>query len=65
MKTLFVMLLLVVAFSAVVLAERSIQDMALDLAVARDDCGTLFSGCDTSKDCCEGYVCHLWCKCKG
>nr|P61791.1 RecName: Full=Kappa-sparatoxin-Hv1e; Short=Kappa-SPRTX-Hv1e; AltName: Full=Toxin KJ1 [Heteropoda venatoria] len=29
-----------------------------------DDCGTLFSGCDTSKDCCEGYVCHLWCKYK-
>nr|P58426.1 RecName: Full=Kappa-sparatoxin-Hv1b; Short=Kappa-SPRTX-Hv1b; AltName: Full=Heteropodatoxin-2; Short=HpTX2; AltName: Full=Toxin KJ6 [Heteropoda venatoria]1EMX_A Chain A, HETEROPODATOXIN 2 [Heteropoda venatoria] len=27
-----------------------------------DDCGKLFSGCDTNADCCEGYVCRLWCK---
>nr|P61792.1 RecName: Full=Kappa-sparatoxin-Hv1d; Short=Kappa-SPRTX-Hv1d; AltName: Full=Toxin AU2 [Heteropoda venatoria] len=29
-----------------------------------DDCGGLFSGCDSNADCCEGYVCRLWCKYK-
>nr|UNJ19537.1 Tx-137 [Heteropoda pingtungensis] len=66
MKIIVAMMLVFVAFSAVALAETSIEDMALDLAAAREDAKDCIgwmgwcSGKDTG--CCEGYVCRLWCK---
>uniref|UniRef100_A0A4Q8K507 Kappa-Sparatoxin-Hju1c_2 n=1 Tax=Heteropoda jugulans TaxID=1358901 RepID=A0A4Q8K507_9ARAC len=64
MKNTVVIMLLIVAFSAVALAEKEIENAAMDLVVARDDCGTLFSPCSSHADCCEGYSCKLWCKYK-
>uniref|UniRef100_A0A4Q8KDC2 Kappa-Sparatoxin-Hju1l_1 n=2 Tax=Heteropoda jugulans TaxID=1358901 RepID=A0A4Q8KDC2_9ARAC len=64
MKFILVLMLTFVAFSAVALAENSIKHPAMDLVVARDDCGTLFSPCSTQADCCDGYACRLWCKYK-
>uniref|UniRef100_A0A4Q8K7A4 Kappa-Sparatoxin-Hju1c_1 n=1 Tax=Heteropoda jugulans TaxID=1358901 RepID=A0A4Q8K7A4_9ARAC len=61
MKTIIALMLLIVAFSAVALA---FENAAMDLVVARDDCGTLFSPCSSHADCCEGYSCKLWCKYK-
>uniref|UniRef100_A0A4Q8K3Y8 Kappa-Sparatoxin-Hju1f_1 n=1 Tax=Heteropoda jugulans TaxID=1358901 RepID=A0A4Q8K3Y8_9ARAC len=61
MKTIIALMLLIVAFSAVALA---FENAAMDLVVARDDCGTLFSGCSSHEDCCDGYTCRLWCKYK-
>nr|AHF45732.1 secretory peptide [Heteropoda venatoria] len=65
MKVIFAFMLLFVAFSAVALAENSFERAVMDLVVARDEqreCGTLFSGCSTHADCCEGFICKLWCK---
>uniref|UniRef100_A0A4Q8K724 U20-Sparatoxin-Hju1i_1 n=1 Tax=Heteropoda jugulans TaxID=1358901 RepID=A0A4Q8K724_9ARAC len=45
MKTIIALMLLIVAFSAVALA---FENAAMDLVVARDECGTLFSGCDSN-----------------
>uniref|UniRef100_A0A4Q8K5R2 Kappa-Sparatoxin-Hju1b_3 n=1 Tax=Heteropoda jugulans TaxID=1358901 RepID=A0A4Q8K5R2_9ARAC len=59
MKTIIELMLLIVAFSAVALA---FENAAMDLVVARDGCGKLFSGCNSNADCCEGYGCDLWCK---
>uniref|UniRef100_A0A4Q8KCV9 U20-Sparatoxin-Hju1a_5 n=1 Tax=Heteropoda jugulans TaxID=1358901 RepID=A0A4Q8KCV9_9ARAC len=61
MKTVIAFMLIIVAFSAVALA---FDHPVMDLVVARDECGTLFSGCDSNADCCENYVCRLWCKYK-
>uniref|UniRef100_A0A4V2H952 U24-Sparatoxin-Hju1au_1 n=1 Tax=Heteropoda jugulans TaxID=1358901 RepID=A0A4V2H952_9ARAC len=45
MKIAVVMTLLLVAFSAVALAEESVERAALDLVIARGDCGWLFNSC--------------------
>uniref|UniRef100_A0A4V2H974 U24-Sparatoxin-Hju1bd_1 n=1 Tax=Heteropoda jugulans TaxID=1358901 RepID=A0A4V2H974_9ARAC len=59
MKIAIVMTLLLVAFSAVALAEKSIERAALDFIIARDDdCGWIFNSCDKNSDCCEGWVCN-------
>uniref|UniRef100_A0A4Q8K4B5 U24-Sparatoxin-Hju1t_1 n=1 Tax=Heteropoda jugulans TaxID=1358901 RepID=A0A4Q8K4B5_9ARAC len=59
MKIAIVMTLLLVAFSAVALAEKSFERAALDFIIARDDdCEWIFHGCEKSDDCCEGWVCH-------
>uniref|UniRef100_A0A4Q8KAM8 U24-Sparatoxin-Hju1q_1 n=1 Tax=Heteropoda jugulans TaxID=1358901 RepID=A0A4Q8KAM8_9ARAC len=61
MKIAIVMTLLLVAFSAVALAKRSIHSEALNSIIARDDdCGWIFDGCEKSDECCEGWVCHKW-----
>uniref|UniRef100_A0A4Q8K249 U24-Sparatoxin-Hju1s_1 n=1 Tax=Heteropoda jugulans TaxID=1358901 RepID=A0A4Q8K249_9ARAC len=47
MKFAVVMTLLLVAFSAVALAEKSVEKAALDLIIARDDdCGWIFDSCE-------------------
>uniref|UniRef100_A0A4Q8K3W6 U24-Sparatoxin-Hju1m_1 n=1 Tax=Heteropoda jugulans TaxID=1358901 RepID=A0A4Q8K3W6_9ARAC len=47
MKFAIVMTLLLVAFSAVALAEKSVEKAALDLIIARDDdCGWIFDSCE-------------------
>uniref|UniRef100_A0A4Q8KDC3 U28-Sparatoxin-Hju1e_1 n=1 Tax=Heteropoda jugulans TaxID=1358901 RepID=A0A4Q8KDC3_9ARAC len=58
MKITIVVMLLFVAFSAVTLAEKSIEDAALDLVEARADenCGMIFQSCDVIK-CCEYLKC--------
>uniref|UniRef100_A0A4Q8K6X8 U20-Sparatoxin-Hju1f_2 n=1 Tax=Heteropoda jugulans TaxID=1358901 RepID=A0A4Q8K6X8_9ARAC len=61
MKTIIALMLLIVAFSAV---AQAFEHPVMDLVVARDECGTLFSGCSSQADCCDGYVCRLWCKYK-
>uniref|UniRef100_A0A4Q8KBQ1 U24-Sparatoxin-Hju1am_1 n=1 Tax=Heteropoda jugulans TaxID=1358901 RepID=A0A4Q8KBQ1_9ARAC len=58
MKIAVVMTLLLVAFSAVALAEESVERAALDLVIARGDCGWLFNSCVKHSECCEGWVCH-------
>uniref|UniRef100_A0A4Q8K7Y7 U24-Sparatoxin-Hju1d_2 n=1 Tax=Heteropoda jugulans TaxID=1358901 RepID=A0A4Q8K7Y7_9ARAC len=58
MKIAVVMTLLLVAFSAVALAEKSVERAALDLVIARGDCGWLFNSCVKHSECCEGWVCH-------
>nr|QXI66611.1 kappa-LhTx-1 precursor [Pandercetes sp. SD662] len=66
MKIFVAMMLVFVAFSAVAMAELSIQDAALDLLVAREDaqeCASWMNLCGEKK-CCEGYVCQIWCKYK-
>uniref|UniRef100_A0A4Q8K9B2 U24-Sparatoxin-Hju1bz_1 n=1 Tax=Heteropoda jugulans TaxID=1358901 RepID=A0A4Q8K9B2_9ARAC len=45
MKIAIVMTVLLVAFSAVALAEKSIERAALDLVIARGDCGWLLHSC--------------------
>uniref|UniRef100_A0A4V2H8W2 U24-Sparatoxin-Hju1w_1 n=1 Tax=Heteropoda jugulans TaxID=1358901 RepID=A0A4V2H8W2_9ARAC len=46
MKFAVVMTLLLVAFSAFALAEKSVEKAALDLIIARDDdCGWIFDSC--------------------
>uniref|UniRef100_A0A4Q8KB57 U20-Sparatoxin-Hju1q_1 n=1 Tax=Heteropoda jugulans TaxID=1358901 RepID=A0A4Q8KB57_9ARAC len=50
MKTIIAFMLIIVVFSAVALA---FDHPVMDLVVARDECGTLFSGCDSNADCCE------------
>uniref|UniRef100_A0A4Q8KAH9 U20-Sparatoxin-Hju1p_1 n=1 Tax=Heteropoda jugulans TaxID=1358901 RepID=A0A4Q8KAH9_9ARAC len=64
MKTIIALMILIVAFSAVALA---FENAAMDLVVRlrRMNCGTLFSGCSSHEDCCDGYTCRLWCKYKG
>uniref|UniRef100_A0A4Q8KDM5 U24-Sparatoxin-Hju1bn_1 n=1 Tax=Heteropoda jugulans TaxID=1358901 RepID=A0A4Q8KDM5_9ARAC len=60
MKFAIVMTLLLVAFSAVALAEKSVEKAALDLIIARDDdCGWIFDSCEKHSDCCEAsnWVC--------
>nr|UNJ19539.1 Tx-586 [Heteropoda pingtungensis] len=66
MKIIVAMMLVFVVFSAVALAEKSVEDMALDIVAARGDdkeCIGWMGWC-SGKDakCCEGYVCSLWCK---
>uniref|UniRef100_A0A4Q8KBS9 U24-Sparatoxin-Hju1ak_1 n=1 Tax=Heteropoda jugulans TaxID=1358901 RepID=A0A4Q8KBS9_9ARAC len=56
MKIAVVMTLLLVAFSAVALAEESVERAALDLVIARGDCGWLFNSCVKHSECCEGWV---------
>uniref|UniRef100_A0A4V2H9K2 U24-Sparatoxin-Hju1h_1 n=1 Tax=Heteropoda jugulans TaxID=1358901 RepID=A0A4V2H9K2_9ARAC len=56
MKIAVVMTLLLVAFSAVALAEKSVERAALDLVIARGDCGWLFNSCVKHSECCEGWV---------
>uniref|UniRef100_A0A4Q8K727 U24-Sparatoxin-Hju1bi_1 n=1 Tax=Heteropoda jugulans TaxID=1358901 RepID=A0A4Q8K727_9ARAC len=46
MKFAVVMTLLLVAFSAVALAEKSVERAALDLVIARGDCGWIFDSCE-------------------
>nr|UNJ19554.1 Tx-949 [Heteropoda pingtungensis] len=60
MKISIIMMLLLIAFSAAVPAERSIEQEALDLVAARNDrdCVMFWGYCQTSSDCCEGYVCR-------
>uniref|UniRef100_A0A4Q8K9J4 U24-Sparatoxin-Hju1cc_1 n=1 Tax=Heteropoda jugulans TaxID=1358901 RepID=A0A4Q8K9J4_9ARAC len=56
MKFAVVMTLLLVAFSAVALAEKSVEKAALDLIIARDDdCGWIFDSCEKHSDCCESF----------
>nr|AHF45726.1 secretory peptide [Heteropoda venatoria] len=65
MKVIFAFMLLFVAFSAVALAENSFERAVMDLVVARDEqreCGGLFAGCSSNADCCEGFICKLWCR---
>uniref|UniRef100_A0A4Q8KC47 U24-Sparatoxin-Hju1ar_1 n=1 Tax=Heteropoda jugulans TaxID=1358901 RepID=A0A4Q8KC47_9ARAC len=57
MKIAIVMTLLLVAFSAVALAEKPIEGAALDFIVPRGDCGWIFSGCTAHSQCCEGWFC--------
>uniref|UniRef100_A0A4Q8K5H4 U24-Sparatoxin-Hju1ap_1 n=1 Tax=Heteropoda jugulans TaxID=1358901 RepID=A0A4Q8K5H4_9ARAC len=59
MKIAVVMTLLLVAFSAVALAEKSVERAALDLVIARGDCGWIFDSCEKHADCCEAdnWVC--------
>uniref|UniRef100_A0A4V2H9K4 U24-Sparatoxin-Hju1j_1 n=1 Tax=Heteropoda jugulans TaxID=1358901 RepID=A0A4V2H9K4_9ARAC len=52
MKFAVVMTLLLVAFSAVALAEKSVERAALDLVIARGDCGWIFDSCEKHSDCC-------------
>uniref|UniRef100_A0A4Q8K4N7 U24-Sparatoxin-Hju1ab_1 n=1 Tax=Heteropoda jugulans TaxID=1358901 RepID=A0A4Q8K4N7_9ARAC len=50
MKIATVMTLLLVAFSAVALAEKSIERAALDFIIARDDdCGWILNSCDKNQ----------------
>nr|UNJ19556.1 Tx-950 [Heteropoda pingtungensis] len=59
MKISIIMMLLLIAFSAAVPAERSIEQEALDVEEARTEaCVKNFNYCKTSSDCCEGYVCR-------
>uniref|UniRef100_A0A4Q8K2I9 U24-Sparatoxin-Hju1y_1 n=1 Tax=Heteropoda jugulans TaxID=1358901 RepID=A0A4Q8K2I9_9ARAC len=53
MKFAVVMTLLLVAFSAVALAEKSVERAALDLVIARGDCGWIFDSCEKHSDCCQ------------
>nr|AHF45855.1 secretory peptide [Heteropoda venatoria] len=66
MKIIVVMMLLLVAFFAAALAEKTIEDVALDLVAARgddEDCHGFLGWCSGSdKKCCKGYVCNLWCR---
>nr|UNJ19553.1 Tx-816 [Heteropoda pingtungensis] len=69
MKFTLVLALLVVVFSAVALAEDSIESVAMDLVFARgeerDECGKWFYSCESSDVCCEGWVCDRFlCKYK-
>nr|A0A088BP94.1 RecName: Full=Mu-sparatoxin-Hv2; Short=Mu-SPRTX-Hv2; AltName: Full=U15-sparatoxin-Hv1a; Flags: Precursor [Heteropoda venatoria]AHF45777.1 secretory peptide [Heteropoda venatoria] len=58
MKFAIVITLLLVAFSAVALADKSIERAVMDLITARDDdCGKLFADCTSDSDCCENWVC--------
>uniref|UniRef100_A0A4V2H9B8 U24-Sparatoxin-Hju1bo_1 n=1 Tax=Heteropoda jugulans TaxID=1358901 RepID=A0A4V2H9B8_9ARAC len=59
MKFAVVMTLLLVAFSAVALAEKSVERAALDLVIARGDCGWIFDSCEKHSDCCQAdnWVC--------
>nr|AHF45740.1 secretory peptide [Heteropoda venatoria] len=58
MKVIFAFMLLFVAFSAVALADKSIERAALDLITAReDDCGWIFDSCKSNADCCPNWVC--------
>uniref|UniRef100_A0A4Q8K425 U24-Sparatoxin-Hju1n_1 n=1 Tax=Heteropoda jugulans TaxID=1358901 RepID=A0A4Q8K425_9ARAC len=61
MKIALVVTLLFVAFSAVTLAEKSIEDAALDLVEVRPRrvCGQWFDDCDDNKKCCEHYKCRV------
>uniref|UniRef100_A0A4Q8KDF0 Kappa-Sparatoxin-Hju1e_3 n=1 Tax=Heteropoda jugulans TaxID=1358901 RepID=A0A4Q8KDF0_9ARAC len=61
MKAIIALMLLIVVFSAVALA---FENPAMDHVVARDGCGTLFSGCSSNADCCEGFGCKIWCRYK-
>uniref|UniRef100_A0A4Q8KCY0 U24-Sparatoxin-Hju1bj_1 n=1 Tax=Heteropoda jugulans TaxID=1358901 RepID=A0A4Q8KCY0_9ARAC len=58
MKIAVVMTLLLVAFSAVALAEKSVERAALDLVIARGDCGWIFDSCEKHADCCEADNCQ-------
>uniref|UniRef100_A0A4V2H9F9 Kappa-Sparatoxin-Hju1n_2 n=1 Tax=Heteropoda jugulans TaxID=1358901 RepID=A0A4V2H9F9_9ARAC len=53
MKAIIALMLLIVVFSAVALA---FENPAMDHVVARDGCGTLFSGCSSNADCCEKEI---------
>uniref|UniRef100_A0A4Q8K8P3 U28-Sparatoxin-Hju1d_1 n=1 Tax=Heteropoda jugulans TaxID=1358901 RepID=A0A4Q8K8P3_9ARAC len=59
MKLTIVVMLLFVAFSAVTLAEKSIEDAALDLVEenARQGCGKEFGTCVSNAMCCTGFKC--------
>nr|AHF45746.1 secretory peptide [Heteropoda venatoria] len=57
MKFAIVMTLLLVAFSAVALADKSIERAALDLITGRADCGWLMDDCKSDADCCPNWVC--------
>nr|AHF45739.1 secretory peptide [Heteropoda venatoria] len=58
MKFAIVMTFLLVALSAVALADKSIERAALDLITAReDDCGWIFDSCKSNADCCPNWVC--------
>nr|AHF45772.1 secretory peptide [Heteropoda venatoria] len=58
MKTTIIVTLLIVAFSAVVLAEESIEQAALDPATGRTlYCGQKYHECQTDWDCCQNLVC--------
>uniref|UniRef100_A0A4Q8K8X4 U22-Sparatoxin-Hju1o_1 n=1 Tax=Heteropoda jugulans TaxID=1358901 RepID=A0A4Q8K8X4_9ARAC len=69
MKIIVVMMLLFVAFTAVAVAEKSIEDAALDLVMDRGDdkdCMGFMGWCSgKSQSCCKGYTCLLWCRVKG
>nr|P0DV96.1 RecName: Full=Mu-Sparatoxin-Hp2; AltName: Full=HptTx-133; Flags: Precursor [Heteropoda pingtungensis]UNJ19549.1 Tx-133 [Heteropoda pingtungensis] len=67
MKIIVLMMMLFAAFSAVVLADKSIEDAALDTVMDRDDdkkeCIGHMGWCAwTDGECCEGYRCKLWCR---
>uniref|UniRef100_A0A4Q8KAK7 U26-Sparatoxin-Hju1a_1 n=1 Tax=Heteropoda jugulans TaxID=1358901 RepID=A0A4Q8KAK7_9ARAC len=60
MKFTVLITLLVVVFSAVVLAEDSIEQAAMDIVVARsDDCGGQWGMCEEHEDCCANFMCYL------
>nr|AHF45755.1 secretory peptide [Heteropoda venatoria] len=58
MKTTIIITLLIVAFSAVVLAEESIEQAALDPVNGRYGCGYAYYECKRDNQCCPTYECY-------
>nr|AHF45776.1 secretory peptide [Heteropoda venatoria] len=59
MKTTIIITLLIVALSAVVLAEESIEQAALDPETGRYfTCGYSYNKCTSDVDCCQNYECY-------
>nr|AHF45757.1 secretory peptide [Heteropoda venatoria] len=60
MKTTIIITLLIVAISAVVLAEESIEKAELDPVTGRFNlyCGQKYHSCKTDIDCCQNLECY-------
>nr|AHF45748.1 secretory peptide [Heteropoda venatoria] len=58
MKTTIIITLLIVAFSAVVLAEDSIEQAAMDPVTGRFGCRYSYNECKSDMDCCQNYECY-------
>nr|AHF45750.1 secretory peptide [Heteropoda venatoria] len=58
MKTTIIITLLIVAISAVALAEESIEQAAVDPVTGRTlYCGQKYHECKRDMDCCQNLVC--------